>query len=315
MAGFDAIYAKACEILAEIGQALDQETGVPVAPLKLAAQGLMAAIQADPDRVEPYILLAGIFLCLEQRQLVEKYVLLAEQRQPDFPELQRLKQHLLMPAALRKTQPARRIAAEAIQSVQRLQGGDKPAAPPGGHALRRFFGPILPLLATPEDLRQWVAASFGHALDADAAFELYQLVIGEHPASAREQMQHLQRLLSAIRPEFGQQPSQFALELSRSGPGVLRQMYLLLRPFAEAYPRPEDLQRALEAGFQTQPDASGVAVLHRLMHWPAPDYELLAAPRDTLLSLQATLQSLLPGSSEQLDLQPFLDQLRLQATA
>lgn len=307
-------YQRACSILRQLGEILETEGELPLSPLRQAADSLMQAIAADESRVEPYVLLAEIFFCLDKHSLVDKYIMLAEQRDSQFPELQRLKERILNPslaaAAQKPRRVARQIGADAIQRVARFEQEEQRTKSASNHPLKRFFEPLLPLLTSPLDLRHWVQTCFGYELSDAELKRFFLLAMGQAPGSPREQILELKALLEQIQPEFGQRPSLFAQELSRSGPGVLRQVQLLLSPFGEKFSSAQQVQNALEAGFGVTLEPAQVETLFQLMHWREPDWAKLAAPRDTLLILKAALERILPDSSEQMDIAPVLEQFR-----
>ncbi len=91
--------------------------------LEAVGQHLVQAIEIDPSVVQPYVLLASIFLVAGNRQMAEKYISLAEEIWPDFPKLLELKEHMMTPPSLlrQKNKQARAGGILPVSSIQRLR--------------------------------------------------------------------------------------------------------------------------------------------------------------------------------------------------
>lgn len=303
---FESLYTQAHQILLQVSQTLDPEQGLPVGPLKQAADLLAEALNHDADQARAYVLLAALFLALDKRQLADKYLLLAERCDPSFPALMDLKKQLLTPASLhRKKRPVTLLARDAIQQVRSLDA-EAPGKSPERSAMQRFAAPILPLLWDAPDLQRWIESCFGRRLSDDALQGLWGLLTDPGALDTKAQLLALRDILQTLDPDYGRRPSAFFEALAQSPAGVVRQLHVLLQPLAERFTTPQQLQQALMTAFEIQVAPAQTAALHALMHAPP-----VHTPVPVLQAVKTLLDHLYPDAAGQsLDLQPFLNRLQ-----
>ncbi|MBF2052920.1 MAG: hypothetical protein IGS03_05560 [Candidatus Sericytochromatia bacterium] len=308
---FESLYTQAHQILLHLSQDLDRSQGLPAGPLKQAADLLAEALTQDPGQARAYVLLAVIFLALDKRQLVDKYLLLAERCEPDFPALIALKNQLLTPAALhKKKRSVALLARDAIQQVRSLDAdtvadtaADKPAE---RSAVQRFAAPILPLLWDAPDLQRWIQSCFGQALTEPQLQQLWLLLTDPGELDAKTQLLQLREILQSVDAEYGRRPSAFFEALAQSPAGLTRQLRILLQPLAKLLKTPQQLSQALVSAFETSPSSEQTAALFALIHAPPVN-----EPVPALQGLKSLLDTLYPDAvGQKLDLQPFLERLQ-----
>lgn len=96
--------------------------------LHAAGEYFMQAIDIDPNQVQPYVLLASLFLVAGNRQLADKYITLAERIRPDFPKLLELKEHMMTPPSLLRQQQKKTAGSPLpVAQIQRIRPLGSPA--------------------------------------------------------------------------------------------------------------------------------------------------------------------------------------------
>ncbi len=270
--------------------------------LQAAAQKLVQSLEANESFAPPYVLLAAIFLCLQKRQLAEKYLDLAAEIAPTFPALLELKKHLASPNTPVSAKKAKAIAAAAIHKVQNME--PVPTKTKRSTGIQRLFQPLLPLIGSPDDLEQAVGLTFPPGLSSEDIFDVYAAMTGQTQGSDREVILSLQQTLGKLDKTFARSPLRFAQTLAGSPAGVLRQLHLLLDPLRERYSTSEALARPFE---DLEISAGATEALFDLMH--RPHWEAPAEQLQQLTPLFTALQPDLLNDSK-LDISHLLERLK-----